>query len=148
MPPSNRTRRVSKSFRPATIARPARVLIVEDEHLIQLMLAEMITHMGYAVAGVAGNLKEAEDHASGMELDVAVLDINLAGEKVFPVADTLKARGVPFCFVTGYGVAGLPAHYELSAVLQKPFQEEDLEKILRSLCALTKNIPAHSGQPE
>jgi CheY-like chemotaxis protein len=112
------------------------------------MLAEMITQMGYDVAGVAGNLKEAEDRASEMELDVAVLDINLAGEKVFPVADTLKARDVPFCFVTGYGIAGLPKQYELSAVLQKPFQEKDLETILRSLCARTKNIPAHSGRPE
>ena len=130
------------------MGRRARVLIVEDEHLIQLMLAEMITKMGYDVAGVAGNLTDAKDHASGMELDVAVLDINLAGEKVFPVADRLRARGVPFCFVTGYGVGGLPDHYERNAVLQKPFQEEDLERILHSLCPLPKNSSGRTVQTE
>jgi DNA-binding response OmpR family regulator len=104
--------------------------------------------MGYDVAGVAGNLRDAKDHASGMELDVAVLDINLAGEKVFPVADRLRVRGVPFCFVTGYGVGGLPDHYVLNAVLQKPFQEEDLEKILRSLCPLPNSASAHTVHTE
>ena len=111
-----------------------RVLIVEDEHLIQLMLAEMITEIGYEVAGTAANLQEAKESAASLDVDLAVLDVNLAGEKVFAVADTLRARDVPFCFVTGYGIAGVPQRYRVNPIIQKPFQETDLARVLRTLC--------------
>ena len=115
--------------------RVPRVLIVEDEHLIQLMLAEMVSQIGYEVAGTAANLDEAKERAAGLDVDLAVLDVNLGGEKVFPVADTLRGRAVPFCFVTGYGVAGVPEQYRLNPIIQKPFQETDLARVLRTLCA-------------
>ncbi len=120
--------------------RVPRVLIVEDEHLIQLMLAEMISQIGYEIAGTAANLDEAKESAAGLDVDLAVLDVNVGGEKVFPVADTLRGRGVPFCFVTGYGVAGVPEQYRLNPIIQKPFQETDLARTLQTLCAPDRNL--------
>lgn len=119
----------------ARATKRARVLLVEDEHLIQLMLAEMVSQIGYEVAGTAASLDEAKERAAILDVDLAVLDVNLGGEKVFPVADTLRGRDVPFCFVTGYGVAGVPEQYRLNPIIQKPFQETDLARVLRTLCA-------------
>ena len=113
--------------------KPARVLIVEDEYLIQLMLAELLGELGYDVVALAANLKDATDHAARSEIDLAVLDVNLGGDKVFPVADILQRRALPFCFVTGYGTAGIGPAYQAHPVLQKPFQKTDLARTLRGL---------------
>lgn len=100
------------------------------------MLAEMVTQIGYEVAATADNLEDAKERAATADLDLAVLDVNLGGAKVFPVADTLIRREVPFCFVTGYGVAGVPKQYLINPVIQKPFQEKDLARVLHGLCAV------------
>ena len=71
--------------------------------------------------------------AQNAEIDLALLDVNLGGRPIFPVADTLKARGVPFAFASGYGEAGLSEDHRGAAVLQKPFREADLAKALRGL---------------
>jgi CheY-like chemotaxis protein len=112
---------------------PARVLVVEDEYLVRLMLAELLAELGYDVVALAGNVKEGEEHAEQAKIDVALLDVNLGGEKVFPVADVLESRGVPFCFVTGYGRAGISPAHKTRPVLQKPFQKDDLARMLRDL---------------
>jgi CheY-like chemotaxis protein len=115
-------------------ARP-RVLVVEDEYLIRMLLEDMLADLGYAVAAAVGNMAEARDHAGNGDFSVAVLDVNLDGEEIFPVADILAGRGLPFVFVTGYGERSLPERYSNRPALQKPFQAEQLEAALAGLLA-------------
>jgi CheY-like chemotaxis protein len=110
-----------------------RVLVVEDEYLVRLMLADLLGELGYEVIALAANVQEAQQHAEKAQIDLALLDVNLGGEKVFPVADVLTRRGLPFCFVTGYGTAGISAAHNSRPVLQKPFQKDDLARTLRDL---------------
>jgi|SRR6185312_1182667 CheY-like chemotaxis protein len=105
-----------------------RVLIVEDEIVVALFMEDVVTEFGYEVAGVVGHL----DEAMTLEPDygMAVLDVHLNGRSVFDFADTLAARGIPFAFATGYGERGIPERHRGRPVLQKPFQPEDLRRIL------------------
>jgi CheY-like chemotaxis protein len=109
---------------------PARILIVEDEYLIRLLLEEMLVELGYEIAGVASNLTEAKAQAENAAIDLAILDVNIDGVQVFPAADVLKGRKLPFVFITGYGAQGLPEQYRQSPTLQKPFQMSDLKTTL------------------
>jgi CheY-like chemotaxis protein len=118
---------------PETKSARQRVFVVEDEYLIRMLLEDMLADIGYEVAAAAGSLAEAADLANSTELDLAILDVNIDGEEVFPVADILAARGKPFVFVTGYGGGGLPDPYRGRPTLQKPFQIEDLKSTLASL---------------
>jgi CheY-like chemotaxis protein len=112
-----------------------RILIVEDEFLIRMLLEDMLGDLGYDVAGVAGRVDEAAELARTKEIDLAILDVNLDGHDVYPVADILIQRGVPFVFVSGYGGRGLPEAYSDRPTLQKPFQLDELEKALAALTA-------------
>ncbi len=107
-----------------------RILVVEDEFLIRMLLEDMLDELGYGVAAAAGRVDEAADMAKSGEYDLAILDVNLDGEDVYPVAEILNQRGVPFLFVTGYGGRGLPEPYRSRPTLQKPFQIEDLSRTL------------------
>lgn len=107
-----------------------RLMIVEDEYLIRLLLEDMVAELGCEVGAVAGNLADGKAAAENAEIDLAILDVNIDGEQVFPVADILKDRGIPFIFITGYGARGLPEHYRQTPTLQKPFQMEDLKVTL------------------
>jgi CheY-like chemotaxis protein len=111
----------------------ARIFVVEDEYLIRMLLEDMLTDLGYSIAAAAGNLTEASSLAKSVEMDVAILDVNIDGEEIFPVADILAARGKPFVFVTGYGGQGLPDPYRGRPALQKPFQIDDLKNTLAAL---------------
>jgi CheY-like chemotaxis protein len=121
--------------RPSRARSDQRVLVVEDEFLIRMLLEDMLDELGYAVAGVAGRLEEAAEMAKSGVFDLAILDVNLDGEDVFPVADILAGRGVPFVFVTGYGGRGLPEPYGSRPTLQKPFQIDDLGRTLGAFSA-------------
>ncbi|HEX8444805.1 MAG TPA: response regulator [Allosphingosinicella sp.] len=110
--------------------RPLRVLIVEDEMLVAMNIEDMLLDLGHEVAGLAGRLAPALSLASEAELDLAMLDVNLAGEQSFPVADILIGRGIPFLFATGYGIKGIPEAYRDRPVLQKPFRAQDLGEAL------------------
>lgn len=112
---------------------PGRVLIVEDEYLIRLLLEDMLADLGYEVGAVAANLAEGLQQAKDAAIDLAILDVNIDGQQVFPVAELLKSRNVPFCFITGYGAQGLPEHYRQMPTLQKPFQMADLKTTLERL---------------
>ena len=116
-------------------ARPAsrRVFVVEDEIMIRMLLEDMLGDLGYTVAAAAGRIDEAMPFARDAEFDVAILDINLNGETVYPVAEILAARGLPFVFSTGYGERGLPDTYRNRPTLQKPFQLEGLKSTLTEL---------------
>ncbi|WP_368922586.1 MULTISPECIES: response regulator [Brevundimonas] len=101
-----------------------RVLIVEDESLVAMLLETILSDMGCDVIGPESNVDDGLRIASGTgKLDAALLDVNVAGQEVFPVAEALKARGVPFVFSTGYGEAGLPEHWRGNPTVQKPFTE-------------------------
>jgi CheY-like chemotaxis protein len=116
-----------------------RIFVVEDEFLIRMLLEDMLDELGYAVAGVAGRLEEAIEMSKSGAFDLAILDVNLDGEDVFPVADILAGRGVPFVLVTGYGGRGLPEPYCSRPTLQKPFQIDDLGKTLGAFFARSES---------
>ncbi len=120
----------------STTAMP-RVLVVEDEYLIRMLLEDMLADLGYAVSEAVGTIAEARKFAAGDAFDVAILDVNLDGEEIYPVADILAQRGLPFVFVTGYGEGSLPAKYSSRPALQKPFQTEQLKATLAGLLAAT-----------
>jgi CheY-like chemotaxis protein len=109
----------------------ARVLVVEDEIMVSLFLEDLLSEFGYAVAGVVSRLDEAMAHAR--DYDVAVLDVHLNGRDVFDFADLLAARDTPFVFTTGYGARGIPERHCARPVLQKPFQPQELERVLAQL---------------
>jgi CheY-like chemotaxis protein len=110
-----------------------RVLVVEDEMMVSMLIEDMLTDLGCTIIGPASRLDEAMDLANKAELDCAVLDVNLGGQPIFPVADALRQRGAPFAFATGYGDAGLRDVDRGSPVLQKPFREGDLARVLGQL---------------
>jgi CheY-like chemotaxis protein len=112
-----------------------RVLVVEDEYLIRMLLEDMLADLGYAVVAAVGTITEARELAAHGDFSAAILDVNLDGQEIFPVADILKKRGLPFVFVTGYGERSLPEPYRDRPALQKPFQAEQLEAALSGLLA-------------
>ena len=112
-----------------------RVLVVEDEMMVSMLIEDMLTELGCVVVGPASRLDEAIDLAKAAEIDCAVLDVNLGGQPIFPLADLLRERGAPFAFATGYGDAGLREADRGSPVLQKPFREGDLARVLGELKA-------------
>lgn len=112
-----------------------RVLVVEDEMMVSMLIEDMLGDLGCHVVGPAARLEEALTLAQNAELDCAVLDVNLGGQSTFPVADLLREKGAPFAFATGYGDAGLRDVDRASPVLQKPFREIDLRRVLESLAA-------------
>jgi CheY-like chemotaxis protein len=112
-----------------------KVLVVEDEYLIRMLLEDMLDELGYGVAAAVGSLDEAREHASGGDFHAAILDVNVDGQEIFPVADILAERGLPFVFVTGYGEGSLPERFRGRPALQKPFQAERLKSTLEKLVA-------------
>lgn len=112
-----------------------RVLVVEDEMMVSMLIEDMLTDLGCTVVGPASRLDEAIELAGRAEIDCAVLDVNLGGQPIFPLADILREKGAPFAFATGYGDAGLRDVDRGSPVLQKPFRECDLARVLGELQA-------------
>ena len=110
-----------------------RVLLVEDENLVALLLEDMVAELGHTVVGPVARLDKALETAQREAFDVAILDVNINGEEAYPIADALVARGIPFVFSTGYGKKGLPAPYSDRPALQKPFQRHDLQKFFAEL---------------
>ncbi|MGO9134393.1 MAG: response regulator [Methylovirgula sp.] len=113
-----------------------RILIVEDEPLIALMLGDMLAELGFTVAASVTQVGDALSQLETLQIDIALLDVNIGAQKIDPVADLLAARGTPFIFTTGYGNAGVPSKYSERPILQKPFHINDLENILRSQLGL------------
>jgi DNA-binding response OmpR family regulator len=107
-----------------------RVLVVEDEVLVAMMVEDVLADAGCIVVGPFARVAEALAAARSMAVDVALLDVNVAGEKVFPVAHVLEERGVPFLFVTGYGPGALPRDRPDWEACAKPFHPEFLAECL------------------
>jgi CheY-like chemotaxis protein len=109
-----------------------RILIVEDEPFIALVLEAMLLELCFDVAGSAAKVSAALELIGRERIDGAILDVNLGSQRIDPVADILAARACPFFFTTGYGIAGLPTRHAGRAVLQKPFGLEQLFTVLRA----------------
>jgi DNA-binding response OmpR family regulator len=112
--------------------KKACVLLAEDEMLLAMMLEDRLEHSGYHVIKAA-RLHACLELAESAPIDVAILDINLAGEESFPVATVLRRRNIPFLFSSGYGDDGLPEAWRGEKILQKPY---DTTQLLRALTAL------------
>jgi CheY-like chemotaxis protein len=107
-----------------------RVLIVEDEMVVAMLVEDMICELGYEVAGVVSRVDEAMKLVDSGKFDFAVLDVHLNGRLIFPFADALAKRSIPYMFATGYGERGIPPEHSNRPVLQKPFRAEDLQRAL------------------
>jgi CheY-like chemotaxis protein len=109
-----------------------RVLVVEDETLVAMLLEDMLADHGCQVSATASRIAQALDFIGddSVEIDAAILDVNLAGEPSFPLAEALAQRGVPFVFATGYGSGGLPEAWRDRPTLQKPFSHEEVGRML------------------
>lgn len=118
---------MSMTSRTSTL-QDLRVLIVEDETLVAMLLEDMLVDEGCKIAGVAPRLAASLDIIGKApdSFDVAILDVNVAGEPVFPVAEALAAADKPFVFATGYGNAGLPATWRHRPTIQKPFGQAEV----------------------
>lgn len=105
---------------------PWRILLVEDEMLVAMLLEDMLGEAGHTIVGPLAKIPQAVEAANTEALDLAILDVNVGGEEVYPVAEALAAREIPFAFATGYGAQGLREDWQGRPTLQKPFHRNDL----------------------
>jgi CheY-like chemotaxis protein len=122
-----------KKSMPNGETKARRVLIVEDEILLAMNLEDMLAELGHNVVAMATRMPEAMTLAANSDIDLAILDLNLLGALSFPVAEILRARGVPFLFATGYGSQGLTEEYRAELVLAKPYGIGELESALNKV---------------
>lgn len=102
--------------------RGLKVFVVEDESLVAMQLEDMLADFGCDLVGLAMRVKHAVEMLDeALRVDVAILDVNIGGDKVYPVAELLRRRNVPIVFATGYGRAGVEAGWQDCEVLQKPY---------------------------
>jgi CheY-like chemotaxis protein len=111
-----------------------RVFAVEDEFHVLLLLEDMLSSLGCDVVATATTLATALQTATTCIVDVAILDINLAEQRVFPVAELLRTRNIPIVFCTGYGRSGIDAEWQSSQVLEKPYLIEQLAQAIAHAC--------------
>lgn len=120
--------------------RGLRLFVVEDEALVAMLLEQMLEELGCVIVNLSGTVAQALDQVEKVapKVDLAILDVNLGGERVYPVADALAARDVPFLFATGYGPSGLDDLYPDRTVLSKPYVESSLVNALLQVRAASK----------
>jgi CheY-like chemotaxis protein len=127
-----------------------KVLVVEDEMMIAMLIEDMLEDLGCQLIGPATKVERALDLIGSETIEVALLDVNLDGRATDTVAHELRQKGVPFVFATGYGAAGVPRRHSDRPVLQKPFQKRDLETALADALEARRtpraNGPALSGE--
>jgi CheY-like chemotaxis protein len=121
--------------RPTPAFAGLQILVVEDETLVSFLLEDMLTELGCAAVWHACGVKEALALLSERRPDAAVLDVNVGGEKVYPVAEQMETGKIPFLFATGYGRDGIPAQWRARPVIQKPFRLDGLAQALRMALA-------------
>jgi CheY-like chemotaxis protein len=114
----------------------ASILIVEDETLIRMMTAEMVEELGHRVVGQASKVSDGLILAKTAEFNLAILDINIGGYSVAPVAEIIEGRGIPILFCTGYATTGMRAPFHDRRVLRKPFQLLSLQQAIDAALSL------------
>jgi CheY-like chemotaxis protein len=107
------------------------VLIVEDEPLIAMMLEDFLDSLGHSVVGTAETVAEAIAHCDKGGFDVAIVDVHLKGQTVWPVADRLTDKGVPFILATGGHIEPPPERHAAAPVLSKPYTIDAIEPVLK-----------------
>lgn len=113
-----------------------RILVVEDETLIAMLLEDMLEDLGYALAGAAHSVDSALELVKTVDIEAAVLDIELDNKKSWPVAEALAQRGIPFAFATGEGKgAEIDPRFSTAPILSKPYDADDLKGALEGLLA-------------
>ena len=110
-----------------------RILVVEDEMTVAMLIEDMVYELSFEIAGVVPRLEDAMRLADSEDFDVAMLDVHLNGKTVFPFAAELEARDIPFLFATAYGARGIPEEFRGHLVLQKPFGPVELRRALMDL---------------
>ena len=119
-----------------------RVLVVEDEVLVAMLIEDMLLDYGCESVEICGRIENALARVAEESFDFVVLDLNLEGEFTYPVADRLIERKIPFVFATGYGASMLSGPYARVPTLQKPFQMEDIERALQAVVSSATGTPA------
>ncbi len=112
-----------------------RVLVVEDEMLVMMMIEGMLADLGCEFISSAASVDKALEIIEAQQFDVAMLDMNLSGANSYPVADALAARGIPYFFSTGYTAGRIDERYRDRPILGKPIRSEDLAAIFKVLLA-------------
>lgn len=118
---------------PAQRLAAPRVLVVEDEMTVAMLIEDMVSDLNYEVTGVVSRLEDAMRLVDSESFDLAILDVHLNGETVFPFAAELERREIPYLFATAYGLRGIPAEYRDHVVLQKPFGPVELRCALMTM---------------
>ena len=122
----------------------ASIFLVEDEALIRMMLADMVEELGYRVACDRGRPDDPLHASSKIFFDIAILDINIAGSSIAPVATIIARRGLPFFFVSGYGLAGRPEAFIERPALQKPVSISILGETINTILATAGKASSHA----
>jgi CheY-like chemotaxis protein len=114
--------------------RKHRILVVEDEAMISMLLEDMVLDCGGEIVGPVARFDDALELAHKAEFGVAVLDLNLNGTLSYPIADVIRERGIPVIFATGYGANGLLDRFRDCPTLQKPFSQQDFAQAVAAAC--------------
>jgi PAS domain S-box-containing protein len=128
-----RLQTVAAAEAPSTPTAGRRILLVEDEALVAIMMRDMLTDLGFSVVGPVGDRTTAIAAARKADIEGAVLDLNLRGETTYPVADELESRSIPFIFLTGYDRGVIDRRYADVPLLQKPVDEQTLQRALAAV---------------
>ena len=127
------------------VVNGTRVMVVEDEALVAMVVSDAMIELGYQVVGPFSRPPDAIAAVKNNDIAAAILDINLAGTLVYPVAEELTSRGIPFVFVTGYGVESIDKRFADIPVLQKPIERETLQRIFVNGTAGAADSPLPIG---
>lgn len=125
--------------------RPIDVFVLEDEALIAMEIEAMLRSAGYRVIGPVSSIAEAMEMSVSLPECLALLDLNLDGAAVTPVAELLSERGIPFALVTGYDLGSVPKEFRDRIIIRKPFTESDIYTALNDLAAESERRQADSA---
>ena len=117
-----------------TSERKRRILVVEDEAMISMLLEDMVLDCGAEIVGPVAKFDDALELAHKAGFEVAVLDLNLNGTLSYPIAEVIRERGIPVIFATGYGADGLLDRFSDCPTLQKPFSQQDFAQAVAAAC--------------
>ena len=123
------------------------ILIVEDETLLRMMVTEMLQELGHRVAAEAARIEQALPLAQSADFDLALLDVNVAGKLITPVAEIIASRPRPIIFTTGYGTSGLPEGFRNRPALRKPFMVDRLKKAIEQAVRPSMELRARRPLP-